>query len=359
MASSYNELFGLGSHSDDASSEGFWPLQETTGTTASDESSNARNATYAGMGSNPVTATGPNSYLVSSVDFSPTTYADPSIVWDRNADFTVCCWVEMASVLNTALFGHTARIGANDRLIALCRWSDNNIYFDTGGTGVGQRLTVSNSSTGWQFVTFRINRSSGFDVRLNKSTIVSYSGTPGLPTSDRNFYIGGAYNPTDDNLRYGHHGPVAGFGLFSRSITDSESDEAQDGPELVNTTAPAVTGTETVGQTLSCTTGTWVLPSPFSSGTNGTATYAYQWTRSDDGSGSGEADIGGATSSTYTLVAGDSGKYIRCRVRASNSGGFDSSADTNSNFTGAIGGGGGGFQPAWAIGATQVAGVAV
>jgi hypothetical protein len=35
-------------------------------------------------------------------------------------------------------------------------------------------------------------------------------------------------------------------------------------------------------------------------------------------------------------VTADVGKFIRCRVRASNTGGHDPDADTNSNFTGAI-----------------------
>jgi hypothetical protein len=51
----------------------------------------------------------------------------------------------------------------------------------------------------------------------------------------------------------------------------------------VNTVAPAVSGTATVGQTLSSTTGTWTgLPTP---------TFTYQWQRAG-------SNISGATSST-------------------------------------------------------------
>jgi hypothetical protein len=62
------------------------------------------------------------------------------------------------------------------------------------------------------------------------------------------------------------------------------------GSAPVNTVAPAVTGTATVGQTLSTTNGTWLgAPAP---------TFTYQWQRSG-------SNIGGATSSTYVLVAAD------------------------------------------------------
>ena len=65
----------------------------------------------------------------------------------------------------------------------------------------------------------------------------------------------------------------------------------------VNTSAPAVTGTGTVGQTLTCTNGNWTyVPT----------TYTYQWMR-------GATPIAGATASTYVLVAADSGTSVSCQ----------------------------------------------
>lgn len=76
----------------------------------------------------------------------------------------------------------------------------------------------------------------------------------------------------------------------------------------VNTVAPAVTGpggTIRVGQTVSCTTGTW---------SNGVDTYAYQWKRNG-------SNIAGATSSTYLLANPDIGQSIACTVTATNEAG--------------------------------------
>ena len=69
-----------------------------------------------------------------------------------------------------------------------------------------------------------------------------------------------------------------------------------------NTVVPVVSGTATVGSTLSCTTGTW---------TNSPTSYAYQWQRNG-------VDTSGAISATYLLVAADGGTSVSCRVTATN-----------------------------------------
>jgi hypothetical protein len=80
-----------------------------------------------------------------------------------------------------------------------------------------------------------------------------------------------------------------------------------------NTVAPVISGTPTVGQTLSCSTGTWLGTLPI--------TYTYQWRR-------GVSNILGATSSTYTLVQADASFAVTCIVTATNAAG---SADSTSN----------------------------
>jgi hypothetical protein len=74
----------------------------------------------------------------------------------------------------------------------------------------------------------------------------------------------------------------------------------------VNGAAPVVTGTTLLGAQLSATTGDW---SPVG------ASYAYQWQRD---TGSGFADIPGATAASYTLVRADVGATLRVRVTATN-----------------------------------------
>lgn len=98
-------------------------------------------------------------------------------------------------------------------------------------------------------------------------------------------------------------------------------------PVPANTVAPAVTGSAiAVGVQLSCGTGTWNNMAGYN------PSYGYQWQSSADGI-SGWANIGGATSATYTPVSGDIGSYLRCVVTATNSGG---SAAANSAARGPV-----------------------
>ena len=76
-------------------------------------------------------------------------------------------------------------------------------------------------------------------------------------------------------------------------------------PIPVNSAAPVISGTATVGQTLASTTGTW---------TNSPTSYAYAWRR--DG-----VDIAGAAASSYVVASADQGHAITCRVYATNTGG--------------------------------------
>lgn len=80
-----------------------------------------------------------------------------------------------------------------------------------------------------------------------------------------------------------------------------------------NTIAPVVSGTNTVESILTTTNGTWGGSLPI--------TYTYQWLRNG-------TNIGGATSSTYTLVTADTSNVVSCRVTATNSVG---SANATSN----------------------------
>jgi hypothetical protein len=87
-----------------------------------------------------------------------------------------------------------------------------------------------------------------------------------------------------------------------------------------NYSLPVVSGTTTVGQTLSSTTGGWNgYPSP---------TYAYQWVR-------GASNIANATSATYPLIDLDYNNTIKVIVIASNSAG---NATANSVATANIAG---------------------
>ena len=80
----------------------------------------------------------------------------------------------------------------------------------------------------------------------------------------------------------------------------------------VNGALPVASGTTRTGLAVTSTSGTWTPAGP---------TYTYQWQRD---SGSGFADISGATAATYTLTNDDAAAKVRSKVTATNSDGATS-----------------------------------
>jgi hypothetical protein len=80
-----------------------------------------------------------------------------------------------------------------------------------------------------------------------------------------------------------------------------------------NTTQPTISGTATVGSTLTATQGSW---------TGDPTSFAYQWVRcpSDGGDPTGStcATVGGATTQAYIVSSADVGFRLRVRVTAMN-----------------------------------------
>jgi hypothetical protein len=85
-------------------------------------------------------------------------------------------------------------------------------------------------------------------------------------------------------------------------VTTTPLGDVAAGP--LTTATPTITGTASVGNLLTADAGTW---GP------GSVSFVYQWV-------SGSTDIPGATSSTYTPVAGDAGAILSVRVTGSETG---------------------------------------
>ncbi len=80
-----------------------------------------------------------------------------------------------------------------------------------------------------------------------------------------------------------------------------------------NSAAPTLSGTPALGETLSCSTGSW---------DNSPTSYAYAWSR-------GGGAIAGQSNSTYLVVAADQGQNLRCEVSATSAGGTSTAASNS------------------------------
>ncbi len=126
----------------------------------------------------------------------------------------------------------------------------------------------------------------------------------------KNNNIGWGQGAANNNIGWGNSHKVSWAGQTEIVGTD--------GVAPINTVAPVISGTATIGQTLTSTTGTWTSDT-------GVTAYLYQWYR-------GATLITGATSSTYVLVLADVGFDITCQVAATDTDGTSAYVSSNQIF---------------------------
>ena len=202
-----------------------------------------------------------------------------------------------------------------------------NALLPTQATNSGKYLTTDGTNTSW--------------------ATVSGGGSPGGSTTQVQFNNAGAFGGSANFTWDGTNAQLGATGALRFADTDSSNYVAFKAPTIIgsnvnwtlpatdglpgdvlstngsgilswvtvtitptsptNNTLPIVSGTPTVGQTLSSTSGTWNgYPAP---------TFAYQWVRG------ASTNISGATSSTYQLQDADYNTTVKCTVTATNSAG--------------------------------------
>ena len=354
MASSYNELFGLGSHSADANLAGWWKLDDNAAsTTVTDYSGNGNHLTC-NVNTSTAHSTDAPAYNTASFTFdgtssSPFCYINSAMGSGVNSgDCTLLVWYKSNQNTGTdAIMGYshfyTGGIGAG----GLYRNAANHSsHWESSGFANDLDRNISGLTTATWYSNGNCldNNGNRSDQHINGSFINfrSDTGFDNGGSQKAPFWVGAMGTSTASPSLY-WDGFITNPAVFNRDLTSAEVAEYHNGPEPINTVAP-VASYDGAG-TASVTNGTW------DSQSNGTVTYTYQWYRADDALGTNEAVISGATSSSYSTVVADDGKFLRCLIAASNDGGNDSSADTYSSYVEIVDST---FQAAWAINATTV-----
>lgn len=157
----------------------------------------------------------------------------------------------------------------------------------TGTLKIGSTQTVSTGT--WS------NTPTSYSYQWQKSS-------DGISWIDLSGETANTYVPTFDVANLQIRVNVGGVNSVDTATVSSAAISGFVPPQA--TAVPAITGTRTVGQTLTSSAGTW--PST-SSG------YLYQWQRSSD-QGVTWTSISGASASTYVLVTADAGYLIRSQV---------------------------------------------
>lgn len=166
----------------------------------------------------------------------------------------------------------------------------------SGTAQVGQTLTASTGTWTPSGLTYAYQwKSGGTDVGTDAATYVPVAGD-----------VGKTITVTVTASK-------TGLSSVSETSNPTAAVTAAPLPDVVNNTAPSITGTAQVGQTLTADPGTW---------TPSGVTFAYQWKANG-------TDIAGADDSTYVPVAGDVGKTITVRVTGSKAGHNPASATSS------------------------------
>ncbi len=172
---------------------------------------------------------------------------------------------------------------------------------DTSGIADADRLTNVSYSYQW------IGNDGNSDTNISGATSSSYL----LLASDEGNTIKVKVSFTDD-AGYDETLTSASTEAVSLAVQQQLSNSAATG-------APTISGTAQVGQTLTADT------SGISDADGLTnVSYSYQWIGND---GATDTDISGATSSSYTLMDADEGKYIKVKVS------FTDDADNDEELT--------------------------
>jgi hypothetical protein len=180
----------------------------------------------------------------------------------------------------------------------------------TGSPVVGKTLTASTGSWSGQVT--------GYAYQWLRCDLSGACSQVSAATSS-------SYNPVSGDVGYTLRVNVTASNKYGSSVASSAATAAVTAAittsSPTNTSSPTISGTTTVGLTLSSSTGTW-SGSPTS--------YAYQW-EDCDSSGASCVRISGATSNSYVLQAGDGGKTLRTVVTATNAGGSASATSTQTS----------------------------
>ena len=166
--------------------------------------------------------------------------------------------------------------------------------FELGGVKYAVQFVIHNQSG--LYLGLKSELASAFSLYVAPASFESTDGS--FRKGDNSFIY--HWQGVDPDWSVGEDVAVA---LFDATETETAEETPANSPA---TGAPTISGTVQVGETLTASTSGIADTDGLTSGS-----YSYQWIRND---GATDADISGATSSTYTLADADEGRTIKVKV---------------------------------------------
>lgn len=297
----------------------WWKCDETSGTTLADSSGNAYPLTT--VNSPTLGGASIGGSLGTNIAFNGTTqYASlaSSLGGLPYYPLTVVGWVKKDTLATqTDYFELSGASGKYIRLQCRTDGSFRVLRYDTTASEFGAVSPLSLIQAGvWSHLGVVIKSPTSIDLYHDGVLVRASVGLTANSFSPFTaVYLG-------KSLASSLAGGMSDIRLYARDLVAGDIADIYALAAPVNEVAPVASGTPTVGQTLSCTTGTW---------SDGTIV-GYQWQR--DG-----GDISGATSNTYELVADDANTDVTCDVTYGNTRSQTTTASSNALAVSAPAGG--------------------
>lgn len=230
MASSFEELLGLGSYAGNHASQGrvsVLNLQEVTGTTAFDTGGVGNNGTYWGTGSNPVSVPGPTAWLPNAVSFDGINvrvdYGGEVASLD---DWTIACWFRTTQTGNDRWVMSEGSTANNTPGIGIVVQSGNLRCFCRSSGTVNLITSKTVNDGNWHFAQFS---RSGIDFYVYCDGELIASGGSLVDNPATNISGIGCFRRASASLFA--QAQIAGVYKFSRMLSLSEHQFLFAGPE--------------------------------------------------------------------------------------------------------------------------------
>ena len=292
--------------------DGYWGLQESSGTTAIDSIGSRHGQILGGLDPSVDQVSGPGRGLAWALEFDGvddhiSIPFDPTLHGSAYTCFAWAYWQDDSAVYETVWDcrddpptngGHTQYKTNTDRWQ---HWIGNG----SGFPSVGGRNTVAGE---WIHLaaTYETDRVRFFVNGVEESSLIS----PYVPNGSSALTIG-----QRGNGLFPFHGRIAAVGISTQVLSPIEIAEIVAGPEPTNTELPILPLAVEAGQSMVLNSGLW------DSHNNGSMATTHYLEQSDDGLTGWSLVPGTTNSASYQVEASLAGKYFRLSALATNDGG--------------------------------------
>lgn len=278
-------------------------MSETSGLVAEDATANDRDGAFIGLPALGVS--GPFVDAETAVELTSTSTVTGSV---DQASGSIELWINPARLSRGQQAGIAAHGAPSGDGWALGIGAKRKLAWVTGGTPVTSKVTLGSNvwtmlTVTWDSQAVRIYRNGVLAKAVNRNGAVPAS-------SGHELVLGGNGAGAFTGSLNGRLDEVALYSQVLAPSTILAHFQASRVP--ANTTAPAISGTPMVGETLTVQAGVWTDAA--------TATRAYQWQRCDE-NGEDCDDIVGATDTTYLLAAEDESMTLQVAETVTNTAG--------------------------------------